>query len=146
MLVPERPLWTCQACGRSFANRNQPHACARHDLDSHFVGRDPEVLRIYGAFLAMLESFGPVIVLPEKTRIAFQVRMSFAQLTVRRRWITGHLVLDRPAENGPFARIDHLSPRNLVHHFRLDRAEEVERLSAFAARAYALGCQHHLRR
>ena len=74
MLVPERPLWTCQACGRSFANRNQPHACARHDLDSHFVGRDPEVLRIYGAFLAMLESFGPVIVLPEKTRIAFQVR------------------------------------------------------------------------
>jgi hypothetical protein len=50
---------------------------------------------IYDAFLAMLEEFGPVIVLPEKTRIAFQVRMSFAQLTVRRDWVLGHLVLAR---------------------------------------------------
>ena len=80
----QTPLWTCPACGRAFANRNQSHACGRHDLDAHFEGRSAKVRAIYEAFLAMLESFGPVVVLPEKTRIAFQVRMSFAQLTIRR--------------------------------------------------------------
>jgi hypothetical protein len=70
MDLKRRPLWCCGACGRSFANANQSHACARHDLEAHFQGRTPKVRAIYDAFLAMLEDFGPVIVLPEKTRIA----------------------------------------------------------------------------
>jgi hypothetical protein len=32
---------------------------------------------------------------PEKTRIAFQVRMSFAACTLRRRCVDGHVVLAR---------------------------------------------------
>lgn len=99
---------------------------------------------IYERFLALLESFGPVTVLPEKTRIAFQVRMSFAQLTVRRRWVNGHLVLARRAEGPLFRKVETMSPRNHVHHFRLDGADEVEALEPFAREAYAVGCQHHL--
>src|SRR5687767_12513838 len=99
---PESPLWRCQACGRAFANRNQSHACGRYDLESHFAGKSPEVRAIFDAFLEMVERFGPVTVVPEKTRIAFQHRMSFAQLTVRRRWATGHLVLARRVENPLF--------------------------------------------
>jgi len=38
---------------------------------------------------------GPVTVLPEKTRIAFQVRMSFAQVSPHRHWLDGHVVLAR---------------------------------------------------
>lgn len=140
----DRSLWECPRCGRSFANRNQTHACGRHPLEPHFEGKDEEVRRIYGAFLALLEDFGPVQVLPEKTRIAFHVRMSFAQLTVRRRWVLGHLVLARRAEDGPFVRIETISPRNHVHHFRLERAEEVARLRDFAREAAAVGRQEHL--
>jgi hypothetical protein len=142
--MPDRPLWTCAACGRAFANRNQSHACGRHELARHFDGRPGEVRRIFDAFRAMLEGFGPVIVLPEKSRIAFQVRMSFAQLTVRRLWVNGHFVLARRIEDPLFARIDTISPRNHVHHFRLDRADEVERLAAYAREAYAVGRQEHL--
>src|SRR5437764_4171125 len=101
----EPSLWYCPKCGRSFANRNQTHACGRHELESHFAGKDAEVRRIYDAFLAMLESFGPVTTLPEKTRIAFHVRMSFAQLTVRRRWVLGHFVLARRAEDPSFVQV-----------------------------------------
>ncbi|HEX5182823.1 MAG TPA: DUF5655 domain-containing protein [Allosphingosinicella sp.] len=140
-----RPLWTCPNCGRTFANRNQPHACGRHALDAHFAGKAPEMRRIYEAFLAMLEGFGPVTVLPEKTRIAFHIRMSFAQLTVRRRWMLGHFVLARPAEDSLFTKVETISPRNHVHHFRLDRAEEVERLRDHAREAAAVGRQKHLR-
>ena len=138
------PLWTCDGCGRAFANRNQSHACGRHALDSHFEGRSAKVRAIYDAFLAMLETFGPVTVLPEKTRIAFQVRMSFAQLTVRREWVLGHLVLARRAEDPLFTRVETFSPRNHLHAFRLDAPEEAERLLAYAEEAYAVGRQDHL--
>jgi hypothetical protein len=93
----------------------------------------------------MLEAVGPVTVLPEKTRIAFQTRMSFAQLTVRRHWVLGHFVLARRAEDPVFTKVETFSPRNHAHHFRLERAEDVDRLRHFAREAYAVGCQKHLR-
>ena len=139
-----RPLWTCPACGRGFANANQSHACGRFALDGHFAGKPPLVRAIYDAFLAMLEELGPVTVLPEKSRIAFQARMSFAQLTVRRHWVLGHFVLARRVEDPLFTRIDTISPRNHVHHFRLQAPGEVERLRERAREAYSVGRQDHL--
>ena len=141
----DRPLWRCERCGRAFANLQQSHACGATPLDAHFAGRSPKVRAIYDAFLALLERFGPVIVLPEKTRIAFQVRMSFAQLTIRRDWVRGHLVLARPAESPLFPKRETISPRNHVHHFRLDDPAEVAALKDFAKVAYAVGRQEHLR-
>ena len=139
-----KPLWSCSECGRTFANRNQSHACGTHELEDHFIGKSEEVRRIYQAFLAMIEGFGPVTVLPEKTRIAFHVRMSFAQLTPRKNWVLGHLVLARRAEHAAFTKVESFSPRNHAHHFRLERAAEVERLEPFAREAYAVGRQEHL--
>lgn len=140
------PLWSCPACGRAFANANQSHACGRHELEPHFEGRSEKVRAIYDAFLAMLEGFGPVTVLPEKTRIAFQVRMSFAQLSIRRNWVLGHLVLARRVEDPLFTRVETFSPRNHLHAFRLDEPGEVEGLKDHAREAYAVGRQEHLAR
>jgi hypothetical protein len=140
----QRPLWGCPACGRAFANANQSHACGRYDLDRHFAGKESRVRDIYDAFLAMLEEIGPVTILPEKTRIAFQTRMSFAQLTVRRHWVLGHFVLARRVEDPAFTKVDTFSPRNHAHHFRLDSPEEVGRLRDLAREAYAVGRQEHL--
>jgi hypothetical protein len=140
----ERPLWRCEACGRAFANRNQSHACGRHNLESHFAGKPPEMRAIFEAFRAMLERFGPVIVLPEKTRIAFHYRMSFAQLTVRRNWVDGHFVLARRAEGPLFSRVETFSPRNHLHQFRLENSAQVELLSDYAREASAVGRQEHL--
>ena len=140
----QQPLWPCPACGRTFANCNQTHACGAQSLEGHFEGKSAEVRRIYEAFVAMLQRLGPVTVLPEKTRIAFHIRMSFAQLTLRRRWVLGHFVLAQRSEDPLFTKIETISPRNHVHHFRLDAAEEVERLWPFAAKAAAVGRQEHL--
>jgi Domain of unknown function (DUF5655) len=137
-------LWACPECGRGFANTNQPHACARHDLASHFEGRSAEVRATYDAFVALLEEQGSVTVIPEKTRIAFFVRMSFAQLTVRRRWVLGHFVLARRVDDPVFTSVETYSPRNHVHTFRLDSPADVERLRPYAAEAYAVGRQEHL--
>ena len=74
----------CPQCGRRFANRNQTHSCGRHDLAPHFAGKGRAVRELFDALLGLLRGFGPVTVLPEKTRIAFQVRMSFAAVSIRK--------------------------------------------------------------
>ena len=141
----ERPLWKCPRCKRSFANKNQSHFCGKHDLEHHFEGKADEVREIYEAFLKAIQRCGPVTVLPEKTRIAFQVRMSFAQLTTRSKWVDGHVVLARRFEEPRFRKVETISARNHVHHFRLMSAAEVdEEVESWLAEAYAVGEQKHL--
>jgi Domain of unknown function (DUF5655) len=142
----QRRLWRCATCGRRFANRNQQHSCGLQGLERHFEGRSTEVRDIFNAFLRELQSLGRVRVLPEKTRIAFQSRMSFAQLTIRRNWVTGHLVLARRVASPKFTRVETISPRNHVHHFRLETLSDLgSELRVYMAEAYRVGGQEHLR-
>jgi Domain of unknown function (DUF5655) len=138
-------LWRCPRCRRRFANRNQSHACGRYGLARHFRGKPPEIRRLYERFVAALRAIGPSVILPEKTRIAFQVRMSFAVIVPRRRWLDGHLVLARRIAHPRFRRVDTISPRNHVHVFRLTSAKDLDRrFTAWLREAYAVGEQRHL--
>jgi hypothetical protein len=140
------PLWRCPDCGRRFANRNQSHACGRSTLALHFEGKPAKVRAIFNKLLAVARKNGPVTVLPEKTRIAFQVRMSFAAFVVRRNWIDGHVVLARRFEHPRFRRIETFSPRNHLHAFRFESVEEIDyEVAAWFAEAYRVGEQRHLR-
>lgn len=58
-------------------------------------------------------------ILPGKTRIAFAVRMSFAEVRPRRTRLDGPLVPARRAEGGPFRNVETISRRNHVHHVRI---------------------------
>ena len=141
------PLWACPRCGRTFANRNQSHTCAPlGDLDRHFALASPMVRAAFDRVLAAVSGFGPVTVLPEKTRIALHVRMSFAAFMPRRNWLGGHLVLARRIDSPRFLRVDTYSPRNVVHAFRLTSpAEGDDEFVAWLAEAYQVGAQRHRR-
>ncbi|HJU75706.1 MAG TPA: DUF5655 domain-containing protein [Gemmatimonadaceae bacterium] len=140
-----RPLWICQRCKRRFANRNQSHACGPLDLEHHFHGKDASIRALFEAVRTAVASCGRVIVLPEKTRIAFQVRMSFAQVTPRKRWLDGHLVLARRLEHPRFRKVETFSPRNHVHYFRLMTPADVDaEFKRWLREAYAVGAQKHL--
>ena len=139
------PLWSCPACRRAFANRNQSHACGRHSLAHHFEGKPAKIRELFDAVAAVIRQIGPVRVLPEKTRIAFQVRMSFAQVTPRQQWLDGHVVLSRRLENARFRKIETFSPRNHVHAFRLSDLGEIDdEFRAWLIEAYQVGEQKHL--
>jgi hypothetical protein len=141
----ERPLWQCPDCERRFANRNQLHFCGRYDLETHFEGKPAEIRILFDAVVSMIQRCGPVILLPEKTRIAFQTRMSFAQVTPRTKWLDGHVVLARRLEHPRFRGIDTISPRNHVHHFRLTSLSDVDQeFEIWMKEAYAVGEQRHL--
>ena len=86
-------------------------------------------------------------VLPEKSRIALQVRMSFAALMPRRRWLNGHLVLARQVDSDRFLSVQTFSPRNVLHTFRLHGPDEVDaEFTGWLAEAYRVGEQRHLER
>jgi hypothetical protein len=139
-------LWQCAKCGRRFANRNQRHFCSQVKLDAHFEGKPAKTRQLYEAFLAAVRVHGPVLVLPEKTRIAFQVRMSFAALMARRGYLRGHLVLAERHEKPCFHKIETISPRNHVHAFELHEARQLQGdLLHCIAEAYRVGRQEHLR-
>jgi hypothetical protein len=140
-------LWPCPTCHRRFANKNQSHFCSNVTLTSHFKDKPPQTRQLFNAFLKAARSHGPVKVLPEKTRIALQVRMSFAALMPRRGYLRGHLVLAARHERPCFLKVETISPRNHVHSFELRDAAQLDgELGAFLADAYAVGRQEHLTR
>ena len=140
-------MWHCPFCGRTFAARNQTHTCAPlGELDRHFESSAPAVRATFARIVDVLNGIGPFTVLPEKTRIAFHVRMSFAAVMPRRNWLNGHLVLDRRIENPRFTRIEAYSRRNILHAFRLISPDEVDaEFAGWVAVAYRVGEQRHLR-
>ena len=138
-------MWRCPRCRRTFANRNQSHACGRSTLAAHFARKPKTVRAIFDELLAVAKKNGPVTVLPEKTRIAFHVRMSFAAFVIRQNWVDGHVVLARRLENPRFRRIETFSPRNHLHAFRFESVDEIDdEVAGWFAEAYAVGEQRHL--
>jgi hypothetical protein len=138
-------LWRCETCGEQFTTRNQSHSCGRFELDPLFVRSDPGVRRIFDAFLSAVREVGPVRVIPQRTRIALQVRMRFAALMPQKRALKGHLVLARPCRSRHFTRVETYSPRNHVHVFRLMSTDDLDaEFRAFMAEAYRVGCREHV--
>jgi hypothetical protein len=145
--MTDRPrLWGCEKCGREFANRNQSHSCGRYTLAHHFRGKPPAIRALFDRVVAVIRAVGPVRILPEKTRIAFQVRMSFAQITPRQGWLDGHVVLARRLDHPRFRRVQTFSPRNHLHEFRLTDMSDIDAdFRAWLAEAYLVGDQQHLK-
>jgi hypothetical protein len=111
-----------------------------------FARSSPLVRATFDCILSVVSALGPVTVLPEKTRIALHVRMSFAAFIPRQHWLAGHLVLARPATHPCILRVETYSPRNILHTLRLRSPSDVDpELSSLLREAYAVGCQHHLR-
>ena len=141
-------LWACPECGRTFAARGQVHACAPlGDLAAHFARSEPVVREVFDALLARVSTFGPVSVLPQRSRIALHARMSFAAFVPRRRWLGGHLVLARRVESPRFTLVQVFSAGNVLHGLRLREVDEVDdELAGWLREAYAVGQQQHHRR
>ncbi|HYJ78723.1 MAG TPA: DUF5655 domain-containing protein [Longimicrobiaceae bacterium] len=142
-----RPLWHCPACGRPFASHGQPHSCVVATVEQHLAGKGAPAAALYHRFAGAVEACGPVMLAPAKTRIGFQVRMIFSAVTVRRDRLDAHVVLARRLEHPRFRKVESISPRNHVHHFRIRAPEEVDaEVMEWLREAYAVGEQKHLAR
>jgi hypothetical protein len=139
----KRPLWVCPKCRHKFVTANIWHSCSHYPLSYHFKNKDRIVREIFDEYLAIVESFGPVTVIPQKTRIVFQVRVRFAGAITRKHWLDCGFWLKRRAEHPLFYKIEKLNARDYIHSFRLKSIEDLRdrHLQALLREAYGVGCQ-----
>ena len=121
------------------------HSCSTFSLDDHFADKDPVVRQVFDAFLGLVQSCGPVTVIPQKTRIALQVRVRFAGGVARKKAFNAALWLTRRAEHPRLRRVEPFGPSSYGLHFRLTSPDDLDDAFAGLVReAYAVGCQEHL--
>jgi hypothetical protein len=115
------------------------HSCGRYRLSDHFAGKAATLRTVYRAWLAAARAAGPVTVYAQKTRIVFQARVRFAGAVVRGTWLDAGLWLKRLVNHPRLHRVENFGPLGYGHHFRLERAKDVDRaLRALVREAYAI--------
>jgi hypothetical protein len=139
-----KPLWKCPRCGHHFVTRRMWHSCSRYTLAHHFAGTPRELRELFNRYLAVVRAFGPVIVISQKSRIAFQVRVRFAGAVVRNRWLECGFWLKRRA-HPLIHKVQVLLGRDFLHYFHLTKVGQLDAsLVALLREAYDVGCQRHL--
>ncbi|MGZ8847044.1 MAG: DUF5655 domain-containing protein [Pyrinomonadaceae bacterium] len=121
------------------------HSCRSYPLSYYFKDKDPIVRKLFDRYLELLGEFGPVIMSPVKTGIAFQVRVRFAGATPRKRWLSCTLWLKRRADHPLFYRIESVGPYDHIHRFRVASFDDLrdKELKKLLREAYGVGCQEH---
>lgn len=110
--------WRCPKCGHRFASRNLWHSCGRYRLKDHFVGKEPNVRRIYRRFAQIVRSCGKVTIYAQKTRIICMGTVRFAGAVARKRWLECGLWLDRKAEHPALVRTETFGRGSFGNYFR----------------------------
>jgi hypothetical protein len=137
-----RPLWRCPRCGAGFVTENLWHSCEVHTIEEHFARSEPHVAETYRAYEDAVRSIGPIEVIPQKTRVAFMVRMRFAGCQFRRRWLQAGFIAKRPIESPRIFKSERYGPRTWGHYVRLRSPADVDdELVGWLREAYAVGEQ-----
>ena len=140
-----RPLWQCPKCGERFVTRNMWHSCGKHSLEALFARSEPHVFRLFKKFAAMVRACGPVRIIPQKTGIAFQVRVRFAGVRPRKSYLLGGFWFPRRHDHPRFRKIQQFAPRCYIHEFRIASEKELDaEVKGWIREAYAVGEQKHL--
>ena len=141
-------LWRCPKCDRPFANRNQSHSCGRYSVEDFLADKSEYSIALFNRFRQMIESCGPVILAPAKTRVGFQVKMIFASVNkLIDDGLFAHVVLARRFEHPRFTKVESFSARNHANNFRIQTLGELDdEVLEWMLESYKVGNQEHLRK
>jgi hypothetical protein len=141
-----RPLWRCPKCGRWFANRQQSHSCGKYSVQQFLKGKSGDEVALFRQFVKLVRECGPILLAPAKTRVGFQARMIFAAVNnLSKAGLKAHIVLARRLDSPRFTRIESISPKNQVHHFKINSTEELDdEVRSWLREAHKVGLQEHL--
>jgi hypothetical protein len=104
------------------------HACGPYTVEGFMKNKGPQARALFEEFVKLLESCGPVIAAPAKTRVAFMVRVRFAGVhRVSERTLVGGFGLPYPIDHNPRIRkIDFYPPSWYVHTIELHSLAEFD--------------------
>jgi len=117
-------------------------------VQDFLAGKSQHAVSLYENFSTLVHGCGPVRIAPAKTRIGFQVRMIFAAVNkLSDRGLDAHVVLARRRKSPRFSRIETMTAKCYVHHFRIQSLSDLdEEVGSWLREAYQVGTQEHLSR
>jgi hypothetical protein len=106
----------------------------------------PEVIELYRKFVELVEACGPFQYSVSKTAVTFKgSRRGFAGAKPRKTGLGGYLDLQRVVEDPRMTSASPYTKRLYVHHFRVDRLEELDQeFASWVGEAYDVGRGDHL--
>jgi hypothetical protein len=125
------------------------HACSSASVADFLRGKSASARALYAGFERLVAAQGPYLVSPARTRVSFQARVRFANVTaLGARGMTCNFALPRPLTSARFSRVQRIQDDWWVHWLRISAARELDReLAGWLARSYRLmGMQQRLRR
>ena len=127
--------WTCPACGRTFAQKNQRHACGTGDRRSVLRDRPEALVRLYASIEAFAKSLGPVEVVARDRYVLFRSVRIFADLVMMTDAVRIAIHLRRRVDDAIFFKIVS-GPRAVTHVAKLRTDEEWTAVRAYVKEAY----------
>jgi hypothetical protein len=98
--------------------------------------------QLFDGVLRAVESCGPVTLVPHRDRVGFMVRVRFAGVVPRTRWVDLEFWLRRRIEHPRFRRVETLYPHIHLYRVRVASAEEIDaQLTEWLCEAYGVGTQ-----
>jgi hypothetical protein len=133
--------WTCPDCGRRFARTGQRHVCGTWTVEEHLAVDEPRSRVLFDRFVELVGSCGPFEFAPTRRQIGLRgSRRIFAGLRLTRRGLEGYLDLPRRVESTRFRHIAPYTKNLTVHHFVLERPDELdEEFAGWVRESYAVG-------
>jgi len=140
-----KPLWRCPKCGERFVTKNMSHSCVKSNLKTLFSKSDPHVRKLFRQFAAIIRSCGPAHMIPQRSKVAFQVRVRFAGCTPRRSYLVCGFWLKRRIESPRFRNVLQPMPHDYIYEVRIDSEKDFDaEFKSWILEAYAVGEQKHL--
>jgi hypothetical protein len=121
------------------------HSCGQYDLEALFARSEPHVLALFNRFAELVQSVGPVTIIPQKTRVVFQVRVRFAGAVPRKSALLCTFGFARRVESPRFEKIEKYAPKWYGHTIRVASESEFDaEFMDWIRESYAVGEQKHL--
>jgi hypothetical protein len=120
------PLWTCPSCGHRFISANIWHSCSRHTVDELFAKSSPAARAGFDRLVQLYERCGPIVVIAQKTRIVFMVRVRFGGCVVRRDHIVASIALARRVEHPRWRSVEQIVPNWIAHRLVVRDGSELD--------------------
>jgi hypothetical protein len=106
-------------------------------IATHFRGKPVERKKTYDRWLAAARDCGTVTAYAQKSRITIMATVRFAGAVVHASYMDGTLWMRRRVEHPRLRRTEDFGRLGFVHHFRLERPDDVDlALRNFMREAY----------
>jgi hypothetical protein len=140
-----RPLWRCPRCGARFITKNIWHSCGKYTLNDLFARSEPHVLKLFKKFERMVRSCGRVIMIPQKTRVVFMVRVRFVGAYPRKSHFLAGFALSRRLKSPRIKKIEEYAPHFIGHLMDIRSEADLDaELKGWIRESLAVGAQRRL--